>query len=117
MLLEAWIAERRNDLGAAEDAYRRALEVAGRIGFADHISFALVRLGSNALARGDTRQAERPRLARGAARSSCGDLSDTPGRAALVGAAVACGRVPGEASRPLVTQGQRLPRVRAAAMA
>jgi hypothetical protein len=58
MLLEAWNGERRNDLGAAQDAYRRALELAGRIGFADHISFALVRLGSNALARGDTRQAE-----------------------------------------------------------
>jgi ATP/maltotriose-dependent transcriptional regulator MalT len=58
MLLEAWVAERRNEPGAAEDAYRRALELAGRIGFADHVSFALVRLGSNALARGDTRQAE-----------------------------------------------------------
>jgi hypothetical protein len=52
MLLEAWVAERRNEPGAAEDAYRRALELAGRIGFADHVSFALVRLGSNALARG-----------------------------------------------------------------
>jgi ATP/maltotriose-dependent transcriptional regulator MalT len=58
MLLEAWVGERRNEPGAAEDAYRRALELAGRIGFADHISFALVRLGSNALARGDTGQAE-----------------------------------------------------------
>ena len=58
MLLEAWVAERRNEPGAAKDAYRRALELAGRIGFADHVSFALVRLGSNALARGDTRQAE-----------------------------------------------------------
>jgi hypothetical protein len=58
MLLEAWVAERRNEPGAAEDAYRRALELAGQIGFADHVSFALVRLGSNALARGDTRQAE-----------------------------------------------------------
>jgi hypothetical protein len=58
MLLEAWVAERRNEPGAAEDAYRRALELAGRIGFVDHVCFALVRLGSNALARGDTRQAE-----------------------------------------------------------
>ena len=58
MLLEAWVAERRNEPGAAEDAYRRALELAGRIGFADHASFALAQLGSNALARGDTRQAE-----------------------------------------------------------
>jgi len=37
---------------------RPALELAGRIGLADHVSFALVRLGSNALARGDTGQAE-----------------------------------------------------------
>jgi len=58
MLLEAWVAELRNEPGAAEDAYRRALELAGRIGFVDHVSFALVRLGSNALTRGDTRQAE-----------------------------------------------------------
>jgi predicted ATPase/DNA-binding SARP family transcriptional activator len=58
MLLEAWVAERRNEPGAAEDAYRRALELAGRTGFADHVSFALVRLGSTALARGDTGQAE-----------------------------------------------------------
>jgi ATP/maltotriose-dependent transcriptional regulator MalT len=58
MLLEAWVAERRNEPGAAEDAHRRALELAGRIGFVDHVCFALVRLGSNALARGDTRQAE-----------------------------------------------------------
>jgi predicted ATPase/DNA-binding SARP family transcriptional activator len=58
MLLEAWVAEQRNEPGAAEDAYRRALELAGRIGFADHVCFALVRLGSNALARGDTGQAE-----------------------------------------------------------
>jgi hypothetical protein len=33
------------------------------------------------------------------------------------GPAVACGRVPGEASRPVVTRGQRLPRARAAAVA
>ena len=58
MLLEAWVAERRNEPGAAEDAYRRALALAGRIGFADHVSFALAQLGSIALARGDTHQAE-----------------------------------------------------------
>ena len=58
MLLEAWVAERRNEPAAAEDAYRRALELAGRIGFADHATFALARLGSNALERGDTRRAE-----------------------------------------------------------
>jgi hypothetical protein len=38
MLLEAWVAELRDDPGAAEDAYRRALELAGRIGFVDHPS-------------------------------------------------------------------------------
>jgi tetratricopeptide (TPR) repeat protein len=58
MLIEAWIAERRNEPGASEDAYRRALELAARIGFADHVSFALAQLGSDALTRGDTRQAE-----------------------------------------------------------
>jgi tetratricopeptide (TPR) repeat protein len=57
MLLEAWVAERRNE-PAAEDAYRRALELARRIGFADHASFALAQLGSNALEHGDMRQAE-----------------------------------------------------------
>ena len=58
MLLEAWVDERRNEPAAAEDAYRRALELAGRIGFADHASFALAQLGSIALERGDTRLAE-----------------------------------------------------------
>ncbi len=58
MLLEAWVAERRNEPVAAEDAYRRALELAGRIGFADHATFALAQLGSNALEGGDTRRAE-----------------------------------------------------------
>jgi predicted ATPase len=58
MLIEAWIAERRNEPGAAEAADRRALELAEHIGFADHVSFALAQLGSIALARGDTRQAE-----------------------------------------------------------
>ena len=58
MLIEAWMAEQRNEPGAAEDAYRRAVEVAGRIGFADHVSFALARLGAIAFARGDLRQAE-----------------------------------------------------------
>ena len=58
MLLEAWVAERRNEAGAAQDAYRRALALARRIGFADHASFALAQLGSTALAHGDTHQAE-----------------------------------------------------------
>jgi predicted ATPase/DNA-binding SARP family transcriptional activator len=58
MLLEAWVAERRNERAAAEDAYGRALELAGRIGFADHASFALARLGSNAFSSGDLHHAE-----------------------------------------------------------
>jgi predicted ATPase/DNA-binding SARP family transcriptional activator len=58
LLIEAWIAERRNEPGATEDAYRRALELAARIGFADHVSFAMAQLGSDALTRGDTPQAE-----------------------------------------------------------
>jgi predicted ATPase/DNA-binding SARP family transcriptional activator len=58
LLLEAWVAERRAEPAAAEEAYRRALELAGRIGFGDHAGFALAGLGSNALARGDLRAAE-----------------------------------------------------------
>lgn len=57
-LLEAWVAERRGEGAAARDAYRRALDVAARTGFADHAAFALAGLGSNALARGDVRHAE-----------------------------------------------------------
>ena len=40
------------------DAYRRALELAGRIGFGDHAAFALAGLGAIALANGDLREAE-----------------------------------------------------------
>ena len=40
------------------EGYRRALELAGRIGFGDHAAFALSGLGSNALANGDLREAE-----------------------------------------------------------
>jgi len=57
-LLEAWVAQRHEDGGAAEDAYGRALELAGRVGFGDHAAFALVGLGSHALAEGDLRRAE-----------------------------------------------------------
>ena len=46
------------DHRAAEETYRRALELAGRIGFADHAAFALSGLGATALARGDLRQAQ-----------------------------------------------------------
>ncbi|HST19174.1 MAG TPA: BTAD domain-containing putative transcriptional regulator [Gaiellaceae bacterium] len=58
LLLEAWVAERRQDGQAAVEAYRRALDIAGRIGFGDHAAFALTGLGANALMKGDLRQAE-----------------------------------------------------------
>ena len=58
MLLDAWVAERRNDRDAATDAYRRALDLASSAGFADHVAFALSGLASCALARGDLRHAE-----------------------------------------------------------
>ena len=58
ILLEAWVAERRRAETAAVDAYRRALELARRIGFDDHAAFALARLGENALAGGDLHEAE-----------------------------------------------------------
>jgi tetratricopeptide (TPR) repeat protein len=58
LLLEAWAAERRADGAAAADAYRRAFELAARVGFGDHAAFALVGLGSIALANGDLREAE-----------------------------------------------------------
>jgi predicted ATPase len=58
LLLEAWVAERRGDGAAAVDGYRRALELAARIGFGDHAAFALSALGSSALANGDLREAE-----------------------------------------------------------
>ena len=58
ILLEAWVAERRQEGPAAVDAYRRALELARRIGFDDHAAFALARLGEIALAGGDHREAE-----------------------------------------------------------
>ena len=43
---------------AAVDAYRRAFELAGRIGFGDHAASALAGLGAIALANGDLRKAE-----------------------------------------------------------
>jgi predicted ATPase len=58
LLLEAWAAERRHEGAAAVEAYRRALELAARVGFGDHAAFALSELGSNALANGDLREAE-----------------------------------------------------------
>ena len=58
LLLEAWIAEQRQDGAAAVEAYRRALELARRVDFGDHAAFALAGLGANALAGGDLREAE-----------------------------------------------------------
>jgi tetratricopeptide (TPR) repeat protein len=58
MLLNAWVAERRDDGDAATGAYRRVLDLADRIGFADHAAFALSRLASRALADGDLARAE-----------------------------------------------------------
>jgi tetratricopeptide (TPR) repeat protein len=58
LLLEAWAAERRGEDAAAVDAYRRAFELAGRIGFGDHAAFAVAGLGAIALANGDLRKAE-----------------------------------------------------------
>ncbi|HEV8460916.1 MAG TPA: BTAD domain-containing putative transcriptional regulator [Gaiellaceae bacterium] len=58
LLLEAWVAERRDDPVAAVEGYRRALELSGRIGFGDHAAFALAGLGANALASGDLHGAE-----------------------------------------------------------
>ena len=56
--MEAWVAERRLDRAAAIEAYRRALELAGRVGFGEHAAFALAGLGSTALASGDPHEAE-----------------------------------------------------------
>ena len=58
LLLEGWAAEGRGEEAAAVDAYQRAFELAGRIGFGDHAAFALTALGAIALAGGDLRRAE-----------------------------------------------------------
>ena len=58
LLLEAWVAERRQDGAAAIEGYRRALELAGRVGFGEHAAFALAGLGSIAFAKGDLGEAE-----------------------------------------------------------
>ena len=55
LLLEAWVAERRSEGGAAAEAYQRAFALAGVAGFADHAAFALAGLGWNAYASGDPR--------------------------------------------------------------
>jgi predicted ATPase/DNA-binding SARP family transcriptional activator len=58
LLLEAWVAQRREDFAAAAETLRRAHELATRIGFADHAAFALAELGSIALTCGDSHEAE-----------------------------------------------------------
>ena len=58
LLLDAWVAERRHERTAATDAYRRALELSGRVGFGDHAAFALSGLGSIALEDANLREAE-----------------------------------------------------------
>jgi tetratricopeptide (TPR) repeat protein len=58
LLVEAWAAEGRGEDETAADAYRRAVELAGRIGFGDHAAFALTGLGAIARASGDLRKAE-----------------------------------------------------------
>jgi predicted ATPase/DNA-binding SARP family transcriptional activator len=57
-MLEAWMAEQRDDEEAATAAYRRVLEFADRPHFADHGAFALARLGAHALAGGRLPEAE-----------------------------------------------------------
>ena len=58
LLLEAWAAEKSGEDEAAADAYRRAFELAERIGFGDHAAFALAALGAIAHAKRDLRKAE-----------------------------------------------------------
>ena len=58
LLLEAWVAERRGQSDLAEERYRSALDLAGRVGFGDHAAFALSGLGALALGKGATGGAE-----------------------------------------------------------
>lgn len=58
LLLEGWASERGGDGAAADEAYRLALELGGRMGFGDHAAFALAGLGRQALAKGNLREAE-----------------------------------------------------------
>jgi tetratricopeptide (TPR) repeat protein len=50
ILLEAWLARQRGERAAESEAYRRALELSGRVGLDDHGAFALAQLGVAALA-------------------------------------------------------------------
>jgi hypothetical protein len=57
LLLEAWVAEKRQEAGVAVERYREAVELARRVGLRDHAAFALSALGGIALAGGDQREA------------------------------------------------------------
>jgi predicted ATPase/DNA-binding SARP family transcriptional activator len=57
-LVEAWVAEQRDDDKAAVDAYMRVLEGANQPYFANHAAFALARLGSHTLGSGNLPEAE-----------------------------------------------------------
>jgi predicted ATPase/DNA-binding SARP family transcriptional activator len=90
-LLEALLAERRGDAEAAAAAYRRALELSERVGFADHAAFALSGLGSVALANASFDEAEaqyRRALAVADAASASWLVAHVKARLAQVGAAV-----------------------------
>ena len=90
-LLEALLAERRGDAEAAAAAYRRALELSERAGFADHASFALSGLGSVAFANANFDEAEaqyRRALAVADAASASWLVAHVKARLAQVGAAV-----------------------------
>ena len=88
-LLEALLAERRGAAAAA--AYRRALELSERAGFADHASFALSGLGSVAFANANFDEAEaqyRRALAVADAASASWLVAHVKARLAQVGGAV-----------------------------
>ncbi len=57
LLLEAWVAEKRQEAALAVKRYRQAVELARRIGFRDHAAFALSALGAIALVGEDPREA------------------------------------------------------------
>lgn len=57
-LLQAWVAQQRDDGPAATAAFDRALDLAARTGLADHAAFALCGLASGALASGNLARAE-----------------------------------------------------------
>jgi hypothetical protein len=52
MLVDAWVAEQRDDEKAAVDAYMRVLELAKQPRYANNAAFALARLGCHAVANG-----------------------------------------------------------------